>query len=268
MNALLRRILSRNTTHNRDLSNIEKLHRDLKKGLRVPDLETVIIDYFNHPRWEIRNTAVKAAGESGIVAFVPLLCRFMTDRKQKGFIRRNAATALKSFRGNSKEIMPALMRAVWDDYWEVRSQAALTIAEIAEPDETIEMELIRRLFRTSPSIIHHLPYFFPLRVYRERDFEVRAALTRALGAVAITPSTLHVLELLTGDSFWQVREAAIQSLFRCAPSMGVSIMDLLLTLQDLDLTCPDFRPKFPIRETWNRLKNGVSVSTDTNHGTH
>ncbi len=268
MNALLRRILSRNAAHNRDLYDIEKLHRDLKKGLSIHDLESTIRRYFDHPRWEVRNTAVKVAGDSGSAAFAPALCRFMTDRKQKGFVRRNAATALRSFRGSRAEILPELMNALGDSYWEVRAQAALTIAEIAEPDAALEGELIRRLFRTSPSIIHHLPYFFPLRVYRERDFEVRAALTRALGAVATSSATLHVLELLTGDSYWQVREAAIESLFRSAPVLGVSTMDLLQILQDLDLTCPDFRPKFPIRETWNRLKGTSAITTDADNRTH
>lgn len=257
-------LLNRKKQYHRDLIKAEKLLISIRRGDSVPDLEAKIRSYLNHPHWEVRNVAVKMAGDSRLCLFIDPLTSLLTDRSQKGFIRRNAATALRMLSADRSLIIPSLIAALTDPYWEVRTQAAEALAEIADPDATIEQLVIQRIFRISPEIIHSLPYFFPGRVFRERNFEVRAALTKALGTVAIHQRSIHVLEILLGDNFWQVRESAITSLFRCANRLDVTLPDLRKLLKDLDLTCPDFRPNFPIRETWNRLKNKDVDSSDRN----
>ena len=223
----------------------------LRKEGSGEDLSDFVRKSLSDSNWEIRNIGVKAAGLVQYQPAVARLIEILSDFGERGFVRRNAAAALGSYENLQKITQPALIQALSDPYYEVRVHAGFSLSKIGSPDEGIETILIGKIFREPVQTIRTYPIWFPSRIYREKNFEVRTALTCALGVFAATQTAMHALELLLNDNFWTVRESAIRSYVQAAVNMKLDISHIRTKLKDVDLTSPEFRPVFPIRKTWN-----------------
>jgi UDP-N-acetylglucosamine--N-acetylmuramyl-(pentapeptide) pyrophosphoryl-undecaprenol N-acetylglucosamine transferase len=248
-------IMKRKNHFQSELKQAEKLLDQVRKDRIPEDLLEWTQEAIEHSEWEIRNIAIKIAGLAHFQGLAHRICDEMLSSGNVGFIRRNAAFALGKLESEEEFIVEALIKALKDPYYEVRVQAANSLAEIGYPDEKIEELLLGMIFKKPPEKIRSYPIWFPGRIIREKNFEVRMAMTCALGTAATGDKSIHALELLLYDGFWQVREAAMKSLISAATRLGLQSKRIFSILKEMDLTSPEFRPVFPIRQTWNEMVN-------------
>ncbi len=250
-NAFIQRLKENDKTHQLFIDS-ETIIKRLKSGQSNEEFESWILTALTHHRWEIRNNAIKIAGLGKYKNIASEICHRMLSPLEIGFVRRNAAITLAQINHYDEAIINALQQALYDRYWEVRTQAAITLSKLARPDSGLEQKILSMIFRKPIESIPAYPIFFPKRIFRERNFEVRAALILALGACLTDKKTLHGIELLLQDDLWKVRDAAIQAYLSASVRLGEELAVILSHLKDIDLTCPDFVPSFPIRTTYNR----------------
>jgi len=118
---------------------------DAARDTIARSIDTGLLDQWLSSRnWKIRNDAVKIIGELKLRDYTGVLIEMLTDRKpaklidrifggdfyQVGFIRRNAATALGKIGEPGKTVETALLTALNDPYWEVRTAAIKACAMI------------------------------------------------------------------------------------------------------------------------------------------
>jgi hypothetical protein len=148
-----------------------------------------LAELYAFPWWVVRNTAVKLDALAPCPGTVDRMCALLRARADVGIVRRNAASALAGL-DTSPESADVLRACARDPYWEVRRDALLALVRGAPADATT-LETLRAAAR------------------RERSFEVRMALARALGATR-SPEALPLLETLSRDDSWLVRlQAAV-----------------------------------------------------------
>jgi HEAT repeats len=231
----------------------------------VPDgLEEWVSKTLEDPVWSSRNIAVKAIRLAQLEQFAPNLCKMVSDPGEIGFIRRNASRALGQMGRTYSETLITLDNALRDSYWEVRATAARSIARISPPDKDREHTIVSLLFKTIPAQGDVLPIWRPGRVYREKNFEVREAMTQALGAVSVTSTAIWALRLLLQDDNWKIRNAGLQTIAVLYDARPLLRNELEQSLKDTDLSSTDFNPLFPIRKTWNGVKDKLDKYTGNN----
>lgn len=258
-NMILLSFLKRNLNDRAQLAAAENRLLDARKGHWRIDNDMWIPEGLTHDSWQIRNVAVKLIGEGKRVEYTGSLAGLMTDRSQAGFIRRNSAIALQGFDSVDHQVLETFSQALDDPYWEVRTEAALGLARHGQPDARITADLIGRIYRRSPDRIPDYPVFWPKRIYREKNFEVRAAMIRALGSVMNDRDKMHALEIPLAEDIWKVRDAALDAFIRAAGRLQYPADRIRSALSGLDLTCTEFIPTFPIRETFSRLSDGETL---------
>lgn len=250
----LSRILKKSHANHfdRDFKKAQTELERLKSNQFQGNLESFVNYCLNHSFWEVRNIGVKAIGVGKLNEAKTRLIDILANQKERGFIRRNAAYSLSQLQNEKDDIKKALINSLHDPYYEVRAQSAVSVSEFnAVSDPQLESLLIEMIFKIDPDSIGSYPIWFPTRIYKEKNFEVRAAYTVALGKFVASNRGLHALELLLHDCFWIVREAAMRGYYHAAVKMQIDERVIQLVLKELDLTCTDFRPVFPIRRTWN-----------------
>lgn len=227
------------------LSLVEK--RKKQPGQETFDLEAIrakVRDYLRHEDWRIRNVGVKLVGLIGYREMLPALLDMLRDRtpdtflrrlfggdfRQVGFIRRNILKTAGDLDLYSPEIRDALMEALADPYYEVRSCSAATIRRLSAQvgaDPEVEQRLLRCL--------------------RDRSFEVVMEAALALGKVGGTGATGPVLGLYTHRN-WRVREAALHTTHDLIERGVLGDAGAVeRALEHLLIPCPSFRPNFPLR---------------------
>ena len=75
--------------------------------------------------------------------------------------------------------------------------------------------------------------------------------------------SLNLLPALTiplEDDMWKVRDASLQGFVRAAKRLNLSQEEISSRMSQLDLTCTEFNPSFPIRRTYNRLAGDAEQS--------
>ena len=200
------------------------------------------------PQWQSRNLGVKLAGVTLDQDCVPMLVHFITDRtpasrldrlmggdfQQVGFIRRNALQALWRLRAYDAASRDAILQAMDDPYFEVRSWAARAVSRMADligEDEELEGRLRRNL--------------------QDRRFEVVTFSLEPLGMVCSDPGILDDLVPLLENSNWKVQEAAVQCLTRL---LQRGVMELPRETEEDIKKIPmrglDFTPRFSLQKTW------------------
>lgn len=250
---VFQRLVKRNFSQRRLQNTAEKRLEDARRGIWPGDTQQWIHDNLSHPNWQIRNIAVKLIGQGLLPGFSTVLSQLITDARQVGFVRRNSAIALTAFDAVDTDAVMAFVTGLEDPYWEVRTECANGLAVHGRPDAGLTEKLIRKIYRKPLEKIPYYPIFRPQRIYHEKNFEVRAAMFRALGAVMAAKPYIHALEIPLEEDIWKVREAALEAFVRASRRLGFSIEHIRETLSRLDLTCTEFIPTYPIRQTLSTL---------------
>lgn len=238
---------ARNLSPFRLLSLVEKSKKGPAGAQEAFDPEAIrskVRDYLFHKDWKVRNVGVKLVGLIGYREMFPTLLDMLRDRtpdtplrrlfggdfRQVGFIRRNIVKTAGDLGLYSPEVKSALLRALTDPYYEVRSCSAAIFRRLSiqvEADPEVEQGLLRCL--------------------QDRSFEVVMEATLALGKVGGAGATGPVLGLYTHRN-WRVREAALQTTHDLIERGILCDADAVeRALNNLLIPCPSFKPNFPLR---------------------
>jgi len=248
--------MKKNGAVREDLSRARSILKDLRDRKNIEKVDLWVASALNHSNWEIRNIAVKVVQLEQLNQFIGEICNMILDPSEIGFIRRNGAHALSEIGANNLEMaLLALDKAIEDRYWEVRAHAALSIAAISPPDHSRECRIIDLLFKRLPSTIQTMPIWRPNRIYKEKNFEVRMAMTLALGSTATDPESISALNLLSHDDNWKVRNASLKAVANIYNRWDNKHNQLLKIFNKTDLSCTTFQPVIPIRITWDKINN-------------
>ncbi len=206
--------------------------------------------------WQERNTGVKLVGLIGYKERLPTLLHFIVDRtpvawhrrllggdfEQVGFIRRNALQAIWRINEYGPDVRNALLVALNDPYYEVRSWAA------------------RAIHRLSGSVGEDAELVALLRKnLKDRWFEVVVCSLRALGRVTEDPAILSDLVPLLAHRNWKVQDAAVRCLMRLMQSGVVHLPpEAEEWMHKIPMKGLDFFPRFPLKQTWDDFQRLVS----------
>ena len=211
--------------------------------------------YLGHEDWRIRNVGVKLVGLIGYRETLPILLAMLRDRtpdtflrrlfggdfRQVGFIRRNILKVIGDLGFYDPEVRAALVGALKDPYYEVRSCAATTVRRLSDRVEA------------DPEVVEVL-----LGCLGDPSVEVVIEATLALGRVGGEGVTRAVLGLYAHRN-WRVREAALQTTCDliarralCDPGVVERALDSLM------IPCPSFKPNFPLRGTLRDLAQALN----------
>ena len=219
------------------------------------------LDYLRHrsaqllisPDWNARNMGVKLIGLLKDETKIEPLLRFIEDRtpasrlhrllggdfRQVGFIRRNSLTSLMIINKYVPALDRVLSAALDDPYYEVRVQAAKAVARFQDRF-------------TDPAPFREILY----RRLKDRSFEVVQESALALGRIGQGEETIQALLGLRMHRYWQVRQAALESLHLLAQKNMVRDPERLLKeVAGFVVIATDFRPQFTIKASYNKLVN-------------
>jgi UDP-N-acetylglucosamine--N-acetylmuramyl-(pentapeptide) pyrophosphoryl-undecaprenol N-acetylglucosamine transferase len=180
------------------------------------ELEPTLRALLASDAWEARNDAIKAIAKTRCEPLLPVLAEAVVDRREVGIVRRNAAEMLRQVDRRSRKITGALREALSDPYWEVRAEAARALARLAVPSEATEQALLDRLTV-------------------DGNFEARAGLVEALGALGTSDEAFARLVALVEEGPWLVRHQAAVAMVEMAARRREHADDAARVLRELDL---------------------------------
>ncbi|HOV85135.1 MAG TPA: glycosyltransferase [Syntrophobacteraceae bacterium] len=207
----------------------------------------------SHEAWQDRNVGVKLTGLTLHREKIPTLLHMLTDRtpvhwvkrilggdfEQVGFIRRNIIQAIQVMGHFDAEVEQALLTAMEDPYYEVRSQACAALARFGSYGSGKEewfQALVKRL--------------------NEPCFEVVVQAAEALGEIGTNSRALEILLRLREHHYWQVRDAALKGVKRLLERGTITPSPHLSSeLLGFILTATDFRPHFSIKQTYKSVRD-------------
>ncbi len=218
------------------------------------------LEYYRHratalltsSSWSERNLGVKLIGllkhEEKLSSLLHLLADrtpasrlqrlFGGDFRQVGFIRRNALIALQLLNQWGTEVEARVFEALEDRYYEVRVQAARTVAHFA--DDIIQKQAVTERL---------------MALTKDRSFEVVREVVLALGSVGSDREVTKGLLEMGEHHYWQVREAALKAITMLVKRGVVTDRQWLLAeTSHFILTTTDFRSYFDIKETYRSLR--------------
>ncbi len=212
--------------------------------------------------WRTRNIGIKLIGELKLRAFRYDLCSIVRDRTpaprfermiggdfhQPGFVRRNAIAALVALEELDEDIERALMMALQDPYYEVRTEACKALGGWSrELTGAGREEATVRLSRLA----------------LERNFEVACEATAALGKIAPDETVVATFKQLHYHRNWQVRERLVQA-YGDLYSRGIlpDSTRVLALLDDVLTTSEGFTPRFVLKERLSELQNRLLERTE------
>jgi UDP-N-acetylglucosamine--N-acetylmuramyl-(pentapeptide) pyrophosphoryl-undecaprenol N-acetylglucosamine transferase len=218
------------------------------------------------PRWQDRNTGVKLTGLIGYNERLPALLHSITDRtpvawhrrllggdfQEVGFIRRNALQAVWRIQAYDPGVRQALLTALSDPYYEVRSWAARGIERLSSSiGEDAELE---RLLRKN---------------LKDRWFEVVVYSLRALGRITKDPTILSDLVPLLAHRNWKVQQATVRCLMRLLQADVVRLpREAEEWMQKIPMKGLDFFPRFPLKQTWDDFQHLLSEKMEKDNPTN
>jgi UDP-N-acetylglucosamine--N-acetylmuramyl-(pentapeptide) pyrophosphoryl-undecaprenol N-acetylglucosamine transferase len=214
--------------------------------------------YLAHPSWQQRNIGVKLMGVLRLADRIDLLIFLLRDRtpavwwhrlcggdyRQVGFIRRNVIMAFQQIDIWNEQIHQALLEALSDPYFEVRSQAAQAIIHFAD------------LISPTPNLLSALTH-----CCKDLAFEVRQY---AYIALAHLETHAEVYDLLKADFMnvnWLIRDALIQAIHILVDRDVIPAAKVQADLEQILLTSAGFTPNFPLREQLQKLSLVLSQKT-------
>jgi UDP-N-acetylglucosamine--N-acetylmuramyl-(pentapeptide) pyrophosphoryl-undecaprenol N-acetylglucosamine transferase len=208
------------------------------------------------PQWQDRNTGVKLAGLIGYKERLPALLHSITDRTpvawhrrllggdfhEVGFIRRNAIQAVWRIQAYDPGVRQALLKALSDPYYEVRSWAARGVERLSSSiGEDTELEGLLR------------------NNLKDRWFEVVVHSLRALGRITKDPTILSDLVPLLAHKNWKVQQATVRCLMRLLQADVVRLpREAEEWMHKIPMKGLDFFPRFPLKQTWEDFQHLLS----------
>jgi UDP-N-acetylglucosamine--N-acetylmuramyl-(pentapeptide) pyrophosphoryl-undecaprenol N-acetylglucosamine transferase len=212
------------------------------------------------PQWQDRNTGVKLVGLIGYRGRLPTLLHVISDRtpvawhqrllggdfREVGFVRRNALQALWRIQAFGPDVRQALLKALTDPYYEVRSWAARGVERLSVAiGEDAEIE---RLLRKN---------------LEDRWFEVVVYSVRALGRITKDPTVLSDLVPLLAHKNWKVQQATVRCLIRLVEVDVVHLpRDAEAWMHKIPMKGLDFLPRFPLKQTWDDFQRLLSEKVE------
>ena len=245
LKGLLRQILSLGTTSKGRLQLAMSL---LQSSNSPADILRHLPELLNSGNWQVRNAAIKLVAKIRDEDRFDLLIEKLLDRNEAGIVRRNAAELLHKWGRYTPEVEHALCQALSDGYWEVRAEAARSLASLAEPGRAIERKLVKRLHDPDGNGRGDAQ-----RTVRERNFEVRAGLAEALGALGTTEDAFAAIKTLAADAQWLVRYQAAIALAHFASRLPDFFDRAREALQDVDHLSSGALPIFVFPQRIGRL---------------
>lgn len=231
--------------HKQELSDQEKSYLKYKTA-----------QLLTSPRWQDRNAGVKLIGLTACRERLPTLLHFVTDRtpvpwhgrllggdfRQVGFIRRNALQAIWRTHAYGADVRQALLTALSDPYYEVRSWAARAIDRLS-PSIGEDEELVRLLRKN----------------LKDPWFEVVVSSLRALARITRDPEILSDLVPLLTHKNWKVQQATVRCLMRLVQADVVRLpREAEQWVQRIPMKGLDFFPSFPLKQTWDDFQRMLS----------
>jgi HEAT repeat protein len=187
----------------------------------IPALSSLIQD----ENADIRFAAAQVLGEIGTEAVVPALTTALQDKDEN--VRVSAAVAFQKIGRIAKPAKAALIDALWDGNWYVRSRAAKTIAQLGldandlpqlTKDQISVKSLISLFPILEPSALNHPENLAPFLINASQhpDPRIRESAALALAEASNTrPGHIHLdvitevlLKLLQNDNLMLRRIAA------------------------------------------------------------
>lgn len=151
------------------------------------------------PAWEVRNAALKLIAHVRDETRYPVLIQKLTDRREAGIVRRNAAECLARVGLDTDAARTGLRKALGDTYWEVRAEAGRALAALFPPADQLERDLLGLLYGHNGN---------GRRAVAEDNFEVRMAIAEGLGHLGVSGEAFEALARLAADESWPVRSQA------------------------------------------------------------
>jgi HEAT repeat protein len=204
-------------------------------------------------KWQVRNVGVKLIGKAGLEQFLPRLGEILVDGREAGIVKRNSADVLGLRGGRDRETIDALVSALKDSYWEVRSRSALALWRLCGPEDGVDESLYELLFGSEHSEVLKRPVIYVDEYLTEKSFEVRGYAAQALGSVGRGEKAFRALVALTTDVSWVVRNQAAVALGELAARERDFYRSALGWVERLDVLCDGSISIFPIRQSVNRL---------------
>ena len=182
---------------------------------------------------DVRFVAAQVLGKIGTAAVVPALTKALQDKDEN--VRVSAATAFQQLGNMAKLAKPALIMALWDGNWYVRSRVAATISKLGLEESDIPNllepwrdgfqpetgALVSLMIVLDPHIrnqIQDVPLFF-IKALQNKDPKVRESAAIALGEINPTRASevylfdsANALLKVRWDTEPKVRERAVQAL--------------------------------------------------------
>jgi len=211
-------------------------------------------------RWQDRNFGIKLTGLIRYQKRLPFLLDCITDRTpaplfhrllggdflQVGFIRRNALQAVWRIGVAGPSVRTALVTALQDPYFEVRSWAARAVSRLLDgigQDAEIEKHLRRNL--------------------KDRWFEVLVFTLDPLGRLSSDPDILTDIVPLLEHKNWKVQEATLRCYARLLDRGVIEISEEVeQRMRRIPMKGLDFFPQFPLETTWASFQDKRSHPQD------
>lgn len=217
-------------------------------------------DQLNHPKWQVRNLAVKACGQSQDPETLQLLVEVIQDQRpsawwrrmlgdpyyQVGFTRRNAWMALGQRQCTWQKILPLLSYSLNDPYYEVRSALWKTLA-LCSQNENISSK------DWDPELRQQLKTTW----IAESHFEIVMAGLEAAPHL-LTPDELLALGSgIQKNRHWRVRGAYLEALQRLVTMNLCSPESIAKHIENFNYRSDYFRPIFSLKEVGAELTTTI-----------
>jgi hypothetical protein len=221
--------------------------------------EVELVTKLDHPRWQVRNQAIKAIGQ------VPseeskqhLLATIKDDRPsglikrllgepflQVGFIRRNAWTALQNQKIRTEEFLVILPIGLDDCYYEVRTATWHALDYMFKQQNWECPEELRLDLKA--------------RVMREKNFEIFLAMLPVLEHLMDNNEILSLAGKIRKFKPWRVRGSYFDLLCRLYENKRISYDEIKPHLNKVHLRSDYFKPIFLLKEKRQNLDKLLEV---------
>lgn len=215
--------------------------------------ETELVAKLDHPKWQVRNLAIKAIGKISSEESKQHLLATIKDHRpsgwvkkvlgepfhQVGFIRRNAWSALKNQKISIEEFLKVLPLGLDDGYYEVRTATWQNLDKMFNQDawecpQELKVELKER-------------------VLREKNFEIFLAMLPVVEHLMNNEEILSLATKVRRFKPWRVRGAYFDLLCRLYQNKRIGYEEIKPHLNTVHLRSDYFKPIFLLKEKRQNL---------------